>query len=151
MLKIFISLLFILSLNASANVAFEVKGKLKLFRKSDNSKMEIILKSNEGEFKITNKNYFTYGCKKGEFLIVSNYVPEDTYSIIEILNCKKFGDDQVDSFCPKNLDLVCGAPIDFRCENYYCDELELTPQTYSNRCDLLRNGARFLYQGSCRP
>jgi len=143
MLKIFVSMFFIF--NANANVAFEVKGKL--FRTSNNS----ILKSNEGEFVISSKNYFTFGCKKGEFLIVSNYAPQGTYSIIETLSCKEFAKDQVGGHCPKNLDLVCGAPIDFKCENYYCDEIELSSVTYSNRCDLLKNGARFLYEGPCGP
>lgn len=151
MLKTFISLFFILNFNAMANVAFEVKGKLKLFRKSNNSQMEIVLKTNEGEFNISNKNYFTYGCKVGEFLIVPNYVPKDTYSIVEILSCKEFAEDQVDSYCPKNLKLVCGSPIEYKCENYYCDEVIHKPQTFSNRCDLLKNGARFLYEGPCRP
>jgi hypothetical protein len=151
MIKTFISLLFILSFSANANVAFEVEGKLSLFRKSETSSMEIVLRSRGEEFQITNKNYFTYGCKEGEFLVVSNYHPEGTYSIVEILSCKEFGDDEMEGYCPKNLNLVCGAPIDYKCENHYCDQVDLKPQTFSNRCDLLKNGARFLYEGPCRP
>jgi len=151
MLKTFISLIFILNFNANASVAFEVEGKLNLFKLPNNSQEALILKSNEGELHITNKNYFTYGCKQGEFLVVSNYYPEGTYSIVEILSCEEFEEESSNGGCPKNLDLVCGSPIEYKCENYYCDEFGLKPQTFSNRCDLLKNGARFLYEGPCRP
>ena len=123
MLKTLISLLFILSFTAHANVAFEVEGKLNLFKKSETSSIEYILQTKRETFHISNKNYFTYGCKEGEFLIVPNYIPEGTYSIVEILSCKEFGDDEMDSYCPKNLELVCGAPIDFKCVNHYCDQV----------------------------
>lgn len=148
MFKIIFSLIFLFNFNSYANVAFEVKGKL-IFTKE--SPIKMVLKSNEGDFHISNKNYYTYGCKKGAFMIVSNYAPRNTYSIVEVMSCKDFDNNSKQKICPKNLDFVCGAPIEFKCENHYCERSEMEPRTFSNRCQLLKNGARFLYEGPCGP
>ena len=158
-------IIFLLStafaLKVNANIAFEVEGKIKISNLT-NDKANFLLVTDSGKFNLHNVNSTDLNCVKGIFTIASNYAPQNTYSLLEVVKCqsdvmaisnvKKANlDNKNINICPEIYSPVCAQPIMPHCaEGMTCIQLMPNPKTYGNRCEMKRDNANFLFNGECR-
>jgi hypothetical protein len=90
--------------NASANIAFEVKGQLEV-----NTDKRSYIGTERGTLEVTSIMESEKSCSFGRFLVVTNYFPQETFTLIEVLNCydtslNKL--DQIKSINSRKLDIL---------------------------------------------
>jgi hypothetical protein len=136
---------FLISFNLFSSTAFLVEGQLI----GDHS-ANLILRAASGDLTILNKNFNAYGCEQGIFVVENSFDGEDGYTLLDVNQCKKFNDEEVALACPKNLEFVCGRPLTSCAPKEECIQVYPPPRTYPNKCLMIRQGATFLYKGSCQ-
>ena len=137
---------FLFSFKAFSSSAFTVDGEL-IYDDKDNG--ELTLKTEAGDLNITNKSFDTYGCQSGTFVVVNNFDDNSNYNILEIIQCKKFKSGEQEALCPKNIDFTCGQPTSNCANREICIQQWPEQKTFTNKCDLIKSGAIYLYKGRC--
>ena len=134
---------------AFGSVVFKVEGEIKV-DEYENTIGPIVHLISEGQvLELSNTPEELMGCKIGVFEVVSNYIPENTYTVLNIIQCLEFEEDHFYG-CPKIFNPVCGQPQMPECpEGRFCPMVMPAPRTYGNKCELLNEGAEFLKEGSC--
>ncbi|GAB4015255.1 MAG: hypothetical protein Fur0010_14100 [Bdellovibrio sp.] len=81
-----LAMILMLSLNfkAHGSVAVNVKGQL-IYE----GVVAVTLITEHGEIPLAGHEKNLMTCQEGEFTVVENYAPADSYSIVEVLNCAK--------------------------------------------------------------
>ena len=72
-----------------ASVAFEIEGELECLTNVEGHFQSAFLHTPLGSAEITNLPEKFQKCTKGIFTIVENYFPEETFSILETVECLK--------------------------------------------------------------
>ena len=143
-MKLFL-IFFLLSFKAFSSAAFTVDGEI-IYDDKDNG---VTLKTEAGELSIVNKSFDSFGCQNGTFVVVNNLNDENTYTLLEIIQCKKFKSGAQQETCNKNIEVTCGQPTSVCTNGVECIQVWPEPKTFENKCILIKSGAIFLYKGKC--
>ncbi len=147
--KLVLSLAIIMSCQvAQANVAFDIFGRLALT--STGAQIE----TKFGSITLSELKSDLRSCEDGVYTVVSNYAPQNTYTLLEIVKCNDIDlSPATDTeklvhlpqpvFCPENYAPVCGRPLN----EPYGDIA--APRTYSNICFMKAAGALKIMNGEC--
>ncbi|OUR97155.1 hypothetical protein A9Q84_12575 [Halobacteriovorax marinus] len=141
-------LLLLISLSATANVAFTVSGKLVPNLGENSDLVHMVLKTSAGDFPIVSFDHKVQTCENGLYEIVNNWAPADTYSLLEVYACLDTEEDEP-AYCPEIYMPICGQPKMPKCESDVCIQVMPETKTYGNFCELLSSGANFVYNGEC--
>ncbi|WP_127715894.1 hypothetical protein [Halobacteriovorax sp. HLS] len=128
------TLALVMTFTVNANVAFTVNGKLVPYNGSSDL-IHMVLLTKGGNFNVVSFDHKIQTCENGEFEIVQNFYPKNTYSLVEIYDCNDKIDDGP-TYCPEVYMPICGS-------------IDLKQRTFGNYCELTSSGADFLYAGQC--
>ncbi len=140
-----IILFLLVSFRAFSSTAFTVDGELVL----DDKDKGLTLKTDTADLSIVNKSFNAFGCLNGTFVVVNNLENNDTFTILEIIQCKKFKEGEKESTCSKNIELSCGQPTSYCTNSDQCIQQWPEPKTFENKCLLIKSGAIYMYKGAC--
>ncbi len=140
--------------NSFANVAFNIEGELIILDKM-NSPLEISITTEDKVYEITNVHLNYTSCEEGEYVIVQNMFPLDTYLLLDVINCIPKADNfelnqKSLMICPEIYMPVCGQPKMPKCEDQrVCIQVMPKPQIFGNFCELKVSDASPLPMEMC--
>jgi hypothetical protein len=149
------ALLIAISFNSMANIAFELEGQLEL-NKNNKDSIQAMITNDEGTFLITHFEEEKTNCVTGEYILVENMHPQNTFSVLEVNNCApeyidySLPKNQIVNTCNKVFAPICGRPALEKCDDpRLCLQMPAEPMIYENLCDLKESKAQALPYEMC--
>ncbi|MBT3586978.1 MAG: hypothetical protein HN509_18850 [Halobacteriovoraceae bacterium] len=71
-----------------ASTAFEVQGSLEVVKVDQPGDFGLKIVTEEGELNISELQAKFSFCDRGIYLVVNNYYPEDSYTLLDIIDCQ---------------------------------------------------------------